>query len=221
MRSRNWAFLIYQEDLKCSFSECLKKLTELGVCMAISPLHIPDSECKKPHYHCLMAFDGVKSGDTLSELNNMVTGLPFDWSFCSNRQCPYFFQVNALGNYFRYLVHLDNREKQQFSGFSVCAYPAIQDNSIILLGGFNPRDYLERNMAVDTDSQILEIILNNGITSLNELIVFLVANKNVYLKNVVKSQILWYRSFFKDKLYLKENEQKKPDLKELAHSASS
>ena len=61
-RARNWAFVIYPESLPKNWKNII---TEIGIPMAVSPLHDkdidPTGEVKKPHYHCIVTYEGPTS----------------------------------------------------------------------------------------------------------------------------------------------------------------
>lgn len=103
-RTRNFATIVYPESAPADWMD---KLTELHVTALISPLHDkdtnPSGEPKKPHYHVLVMFESPK--DFESQVK------------------PIFDEIGAVGRenvlssrgYARYLCHLDNPEKAQYS----------------------------------------------------------------------------------------------------------
>ena len=66
-RTRNFATVVYPESAP---SDWIDKLDQLHVAALISPLHNkdtnPSGEPKKPHYHVLLMFEGVKDYETQS-----------------------------------------------------------------------------------------------------------------------------------------------------------
>ena len=64
-RTRNFATVVYPESAP---SDWIDKLDQLHVAALISPLHDkdtnPSGEPKKPHYHVLLMFEGVKDYET-------------------------------------------------------------------------------------------------------------------------------------------------------------
>ena len=160
-KARYAVFIVYPESAPDDWQERLK---QSHGAYAISPLHEPDDECKKPHHHVV-----YKHGNTVS-LSGMKKAIPDD--------------VPANGhvelclhprNYQRYLLHLDDADKQQWEG--------NPHELIKVLNGFPldlTRDYSkeERNqqridvMGIIRDNELceyadlLEGLLDNGLYDL-------------------------------------------------------
>ena len=85
-RGRNVAFIVYPESCRFQYVGMVQYIQRLGVSCAISPLHSPDNEDKKEHYHVLLTFDGVKSADSLHNLTDIETLLPYDFrDLCNSK----------------------------------------------------------------------------------------------------------------------------------------
>lgn len=113
-RTRNWVFIMYPDSMPDNdFDKCVLILEDFHSPFAISPLHDKDfnatGEKKKPHYHVLFTFDGVKSYKQMQEICQSVNG-----SDC--RPCE-----NARG-YYRYFCHLDNPEKAPYNESDIKTY---------------------------------------------------------------------------------------------------
>lgn len=102
-RFRNYATIVYPESAPEGWEEVL---SSYHIPAFISPLHdkdkLPDGSLKKPHYHVMIMFDNVKTMEQVKEI--------FD-SFCGVG-CEV---IQALSGYARYLCHIDNPEKHQYS----------------------------------------------------------------------------------------------------------
>lgn len=102
-RTRNFATVVYPESAPDNWQEIL---SEQFVPAFISPLHNkdinPTGETKKPHFHVLIMFDSVKTKDQAIEIFNKIQGVGCE-------------VVQSLRGYSRYLCHLDNPEKAQYS----------------------------------------------------------------------------------------------------------
>ena len=104
-RFRNFATVVYpdSEDTPDSW---LSILEEFKTPVLVSPFHDSDlnvtGEPKKPHYHVLIMFEGMKSQDQVRELFGQIGGVGLE-------------TVNSLRGYARYLCHLDNPDKYQYS----------------------------------------------------------------------------------------------------------
>ena len=148
LKGRVWAFVLYPESC-IDYLDMIYYLEKLGIPMAISPLHIPakneiPEEEKKEHYHILMYFDGQKTQKNLRYLLDMSSTSYdrkyFDWSLlidknnlCKKRaEYPYFIKVNNLSNYFRYLIHLDQPRKQQFSCYKISHFVADDETELLV-----------------------------------------------------------------------------------------
>ena len=106
-RVKNFAFISYPENGK--HSALLSYLCSHSYSAVVSPLHTPDGEDLKPHYHVLIMLSSPRVLDSLKEEFAEFKGtVPF--------------KVADKGAYARYCSHLDNPEKQQFGGqFNGCS----------------------------------------------------------------------------------------------------
>ena len=102
-RTRNYAFIVYPESAPEHWRDVLN---DAHVEALISPLHDrdtnPNGEQKKPHYHVLVLFSSVKTIEQAQELRDSVGGVGWE-------------NVASVRGYARYLCHLDNPEKAQYS----------------------------------------------------------------------------------------------------------
>ena len=118
-RTRNWACVVYPESAPENWKEIL---SELHVAALVSPLHDsdlnPTGEKKKPHYHVLVMYDGPKEQSIVSS----------DFQKFGGVGCEY---VKSARGYARYLCHLDNPEKAQYSQDEVVAFGGACFNSVI------------------------------------------------------------------------------------------
>lgn len=120
-RTRNWATIIYpkinDDDETTTPENWVEIIEEMGVKCAVSPLHDSDikedGEKKKPHRHVLFAFDGVKSKSQVKELCEKIGGVGCE-------------AINSLYAQVRYLTHLDNPEKAQYSALDVLTFAGFE-----------------------------------------------------------------------------------------------
>lgn len=102
-RFRNFATVVYPESAPENW---LELLGEQKVPVMVSPLHDkdknPTGEDKKPHYHVLYAFEGVKTEEQVKQLVKEIGGTGLEI-------------VKSLRAYARYLCHLDNPDKAQYN----------------------------------------------------------------------------------------------------------
>lgn len=103
VRTRNYATVVYPESAPEHWQE---KLAECCIPAFISPLHDsdanPDGEAKKEHYHVMLCFEGPKTRQQAADVFAVINGVGCE-------------VVQSLRGYARYLCHLDNPEKHQYS----------------------------------------------------------------------------------------------------------
>lgn len=101
-RTRNFATVVYPESAPEDWQEIL---SQQFVPAFISPLHDkdvnPTGEPKKPHYHVVLMFDGVKTREQAQDIIFKINGVGCE-------------VIQSIRGYARYLCHLDNPEKAQY-----------------------------------------------------------------------------------------------------------
>ena len=118
-RARNFATVVYPESAPENWLEIV---AGHFVPAFISPLHDsdinPDGEPKKPHYHVVLMFEGKKSLEQIRDIT-----LSFGGVGCEI--------VQSIRGYARYLCHLDNPEKAQYSPEDVMVFCGADYTSTI------------------------------------------------------------------------------------------
>lgn len=118
VKKRNWAFVVYPDSAPSGWVDYLQ---ETGLQCAISPLHDKDlnatGEPKKPHYHVIACYSGPTSYNVVKGLTDVL-----------NAPIPQ--PLEQVKGYYRYLTHMDNPEKAQYS-----------PDDISCINGFNILDY--------------------------------------------------------------------------------
>nr|CRY96912.1 hypothetical protein [uncultured prokaryote] len=149
VKKRNWAFVVYPESAPNSWRD---KLQQTGLKCAISPLHDrdmePDGNPKKAHYHVIICYDGPQTYNAVKALT------------ASLRQ-PIPQPLESVRGYYRYLCHLDNPDKAQYS-----------KADIVTVNGFDIRDYVEltRTEVVKILGLIHDFIRDNNIIEYSDLL---------------------------------------------------
>lgn len=120
-RTRNYAFLVYPDSAPPNWMEILSDTH----CPAfVSPLHDkdvnPDGELKKAHYHVMLLFDSVKTTDQAQAIRDAVGGVGWE-------------KIASQRGYIRYLCHLDNPEKHQYSKQDVKSFGGLNYMSMVSL----------------------------------------------------------------------------------------
>lgn len=102
-RFRNFATIVYVESAVENFVDVL---TNQFVPCFVSPLHDLDKnengELKKPHYHVMLLFDSPKLKSQADEIFKLIGGVGCE-------------VIKNGKSYARYLCHLDNADKAQYS----------------------------------------------------------------------------------------------------------
>lgn len=118
-RTRNYATVVYPESAPFDWYQTL---SEMKIPCFISPLHDqdinPTGEPKKPHHHVMIMFESVKTREQAVELFDTIGGVGCE-------------VVQSLRGYARYLCHLDNPDKAQYSPDDVKCYGGADYTDII------------------------------------------------------------------------------------------
>lgn len=181
-RSRNWVIVFYPESAPDNYDEIIR---EWRVKAFLSPLHEADHNAdgaeKKPHYHLMLLFAGKKSVKQVQELSDQLSGVKVLEDFCVVRD------TRAMA---RYLTHMDNPEKAQYSARDVVCY-----------GGADYLEYVETASDITVIlNEITEFCIRAGCMSLATLNVYadrmrpdwsrIIHHHTVYIINMLKS-IQW------------------------------
>lgn len=110
-RTRNYATVVYPESAPTNWRDILdsERIPTL-----ISPLHdkdinqSADNTPKKPHYHVIVMFSSVKTKMQAKAIFDKIGGVGCE-------------AVQSIRGYARYLCHLDNPDKAQYSQADVVA----------------------------------------------------------------------------------------------------
>lgn len=155
-RTRNYATVIYPDSAIDGWQNIL---AEQCIPAFISPLHDkdtnPNGEPKKPHYHVVIMFEGVKTKEQASEVFSLIGGVGCE-------------VVQSLRGYARYLCHLDNPDPDKHQ------YP-VED--VACLSG---ADYIA-TIGLPTDkykaiSEMIDYCKDNNITSYSDLLEYCRSN---------------------------------------------
>lgn len=150
VKSRHFDFLVYPDSAPDDWVGILRR----SHCQfAISPLHAPDDEVKKPHYH-VMFYTGRGPITLPAAKQKIPAEVPANG----------YVEVTASATgYMRYLIHLDDPEKEQFPG---------GENCINLINGF-PLDLtreLTKAEKAAIRSQLVALIRDNGVVEYSDFI---------------------------------------------------
>ena len=103
-RAKSYSFIAYAENM--DIDKIRNYIKTMHYCAAISPLHAPatdnDTELK-PHYHVVITFPNPRVCDSVRD------------EFCAVANIAQPQRVGDIRAMTRYLTHMDNPEKEQFS----------------------------------------------------------------------------------------------------------
>lgn len=147
-RTRIWAAVVYPDSAPENWRDILD---DYHIEWAESPLHEfdtnPTGEVKKAHWHIVLAFDGPKSFEQVSELLSPIN-------------CPIPQRCHSLKGAVRYFAHLDNPEKHQYSVSEIRAH-----------GGFDVTAALAPSSSerYEIISEMIEFVKAAGVTEFQDL----------------------------------------------------
>lgn len=155
-RTRNWTIVIYPDSAPGDWRQYIDNLQIEWV---ESPLHDCDTndtgEVKKPHWHLLLMFGGVKAYEQVIEIVEPLN-------------CPAPQKCHSAKGCVRYMAHLDNPEKFQYSVSDIKAHGGV-DLAELLRPSSSERYSLIREMC--------EYIRANGILEFQDLIDYSMAER--------------------------------------------
>lgn len=180
-RSNKWVFIIYKDSMPEDYLQILK---DTHIPMAISPLHKPDNEDKKEHYHIIVDY-GKGQNKSQTQVNMSICQLV-------NGTLP-FIADSPIGTY-EYLIHLNDPEKEQFeNGFDAITHiNGFEKEAYIRLG----LDYMNR-ITID----IIGIIEQENITEFAELVRYCVGN-DIDKLSYIKKDSYFYNSYMRSRKVL-------------------
>lgn len=176
-RTRNFATVVYPDSAPENWQDIL---SEQFVPAFISPLHDldvnPTGEPKKPHWHVMIMFEGVKTVEQANSIFEKIGGVGCE-------------VVQSQRGYARYLCHMDNPEKHQYSAELVRSLCGADYNGTIGL-------VTDKYKAI---GEMIDYCEENGILSYSELLKYcrnehfdwfrvLCDNGTVVMKEYLKSK---------------------------------
>lgn len=170
-RYRTIAFLFYPEN--APLDSLIDRIKESHVPAFISPLHQPDDKEKKEHHHVLLMFDTQMGVSYLHDLVLYLGGANGYFIHPPKRQ------------YARYLLHLDDPDKEQFS------------ESVISLNGADYSPYFFSSEDLENGAKIfslLNFIRDNNITNFRNLVEQLNDFESIYF---VSRNVIFFNTYLK------------------------
>lgn len=188
-RTRNFATVLYPESAVEGWEEILSQ--QFVPCF-ISPLHDkdlnPTGEEKKPHYHIMIMFEGVKTTDQAREIFEKIGGVGCE-------------TVQSVRGYARYLCHMDNPEKYQYSTGDVRALCGADYSGTIGL-------VTDKYKAI---GEMIDFCIENNIYSYSELLVYCRMNKFEWFRVLCDNGTVVMKEFLKSLQWTASYKQSKKD----------
>lgn len=143
-RTRNWTIVVYPESAPENWREMLE---DMHLEWVESPLHDKDinanGEIKKPHWHILLLFNGVKTYEQVKEISDMLNApIP--------ERCH-----NARGMV-RYMAHLDNPEKAQYKTSDIKAHGGVDVSELLRPSSSERYTLIKEMMQYIKDNKVIE-----------------------------------------------------------------
>ena len=148
-RTRNWTFVVYPESAPENWRNILD---DLHIEWVESPLHDKDlngdGQPKKPHIHVGVFFAGNKTYEQVKEITDSLN-------------CPIPQRCHSARALVRYMAHLDNPEKAQYSPSEITGHGAV-DVADMLRPASSERYTLI--------SEMIAYVKNNNVVEFQDLI---------------------------------------------------
>lgn len=184
-RTRNFGTVVYPESAP---EDWIAWLGEQCIPCFISPLHDqdinPDGEQKKPHYHVLLMYDGVKTQEQVLPVFERIGGVGFEI-------------VQSIRGYARYLCHLDNPEKHQYDTSEVRQFGGADYPSVMGLA-------IDELNAV---GEMMEFVDDSQIMSYAQLLRYARDHRPDWFRCLVKSTTVVMREYIKSNYWEMQNEE--------------
>ena len=118
-RTRNWNIIVYPDSAPSNWRDILD---ESHIEWVESPLHDkdvnPTGEPKKPHWHVLLMFGGVKSYEQVLD-------------FIQPLNCPIPQKCHNAKSSVRYMSHLDHPDKAQYKTGDIVAHGGVDVKDLL------------------------------------------------------------------------------------------
>lgn len=187
-RTRNYMTLVYPESAP---SNWLSILEESAIPCLVSPLHNKDvneadNEPKKEHYHVMLLFDGPKTLTQATEIVNSFSGVG----------C---IPINSVRGQARYLCHMDNPDKAQYSADDVKAFGGADYRQIIGTAADKAKAIRE----------MIEWIEENDVTCWADLLTYSSINRSDWFDTLINSGAYVTKEFIKSRTWKLHHEEER------------
>ena len=143
-RARGWVVIVYPDSAPENWRSILD---EMMLEWIESPLHDkdvnPDGEPKKPHWHVLILFGGLKSFDQVVDLLKPLN-------------CPIPQICQNARSAVRYMSHMDNPDKAQYPSSKIIAHGGVDLAELLRPSSSKRLDILREIVAFIDENEITE-----------------------------------------------------------------
>lgn len=186
-RYRNFATIVYPESAPVDWQEIL---SSYHVPAFVSPLHdkdtLPDGTKKKPHYHVMLMYEGVKTHDQVSEVVKSLGGVGIEI-------------LGSISGYARYLCHLDEIGKVHYDPNDVLSFAGADYLHITTL----PSDRYKML------NDMIEYIEKNNVLSFSEFVNYCRESKFEWFRLLCDNSTYFIDRHIKAKSWMKDQSKAK------------
>lgn len=184
-RTRNYATIVYPESAPADW---MSILADSCIPSFVSPLHdkdiLPDGTLKKPHYHVMLMYDSVKTLEQAQEMFSKIGGVGNEI-------------VQSIRGYARYLSHLDNPEKAQYSPEDVKSYGGADYISCVNL-------ITDKYKAI---GEIMDFVQVNDVSCFSDLAYWCRDNRPDWFRVLVDSGSHFIKDIMKSKTWKQKEDE--------------
>lgn len=186
-RTRHFTTVVYPESAPDNWMEIL---SQQHVQAFVSPLHDrdvnPDGELKKSHWHVIIMFDSLKTVTQAKEIFDLIGGVGCE-------------KVKSLRGNARYLCHLDNPEKVQYSTEDVKSFAGADYFEICSYS-------CDRYAAI---GDMLEFCEDNNVFSFAEFLLYCRRNRYDWFRVLCDGGGFLVRNYLKSRFWTQEHNNSK------------
>lgn len=143
-RTRNWTIVLYPDSAPSNWRDIID---DMHIEWIESPLHEHDKnangEDKKAHWHILLMFGGVKSYEQVCEL-------------IAPLNCPIPERCHNAKAMVRYMAHLDNPDKHQYSVQDIKPHGGVDINEMMRPNSSERYEYIKEMITYIKSNSIIE-----------------------------------------------------------------
>lgn len=169
VKGRDWTFIVYPESAPVSWREILN---DTHLRWVESPLHDkdinPEGEIKKAHWHILLTYDGPVNIVAVKKITDKL-----------NAPVPQ--KISSAKGLVRYMIHLDNPEKFQYSRSDIKGHNGADVASYFELTATNKLMIMK---------DIVRYIYENEVDNYSDFLMYCIENKDDWFDVSINSNTI-------------------------------